>query len=35
MGIPTRFLGINRFDDRVKTLALFLVLLSPFVLGWM
>lgn len=35
MGIPTRFLGISRFDDRLKTLVLFLALIAPFVLGRM
>jgi hypothetical protein len=35
MGMAQRFLGISRFNDRLKTLALFLVLVSPFFLGRM
>lgn len=33
MVLPSRFLGIERFGDRVKTVGLFLVLVSPFFLG--
>ncbi len=33
MRVPARLFGIHRFSDRMKTLGLFAVLVSPFLLA--